>query len=186
MRTLKRMLIVASLALTVSLISSVSSATPVNNKVFGLGLEFGDPTALTGKFISGDLFGVQFFVGGGDWIFIPMFLTGIDFVWHPTMIHEWRTCALNWTIGFGPALGVFSGGYWRGHHHHHDWYHGWDYYDDHAYVTLFLRMVTGVNLWFKKFPLEAFVELTPSLQFINPRPISFHLFWIVAGARWYF
>lgn len=176
---MKRTIISLCIATLILSVATAASATPVNDKVFGLGIEFGDPTAITGKFMPTDKFGIQFFVGGGNWWWWDrMFMTGVDFVWHPTMIYDgWRTCALNWTIGVGPAVGVFHGD--------RRWYDG-EYYDDKAYATFIVRMVTGLNLWFKKFPLETFFELTPSLHFFHPEDVGFHFMWVVAGARWYF
>ena len=182
-------IIITTLFLSVFVFSFSSKAkTPVGNEVFGIGLELGDPTAVTIKILPTDVFGFQIFVGGGDWsggyYYHAMFLTGFDFIFHPIVFHEWRTCALNLTLGLGAALGVFQGWY------HDDWngYYGYDnyYYDGQTYATMFLRFVTGVNLWFKKFPLETFVELTPAMQLFRPDPVGFHMFWIAAGARWWF
>ncbi len=171
---------------------TASAKTPVGKQVFGIGVELGDPTAVTMKIMPTPKFGFQFFIGGGHWYNDfdhynghGMFMTGIDVVAHPFMIYDkWKTCALNLTLGGGLAVGVFKGWYYDTWEYH--WRYDEKYWDDEYYASLFLRFVTGVNLWFKKFPLETFVELTPAIRFINPDPIGFHMFWIGAGGRWYF
>ncbi|MBN2341692.1 MAG: hypothetical protein JXR45_09390 [Deltaproteobacteria bacterium] len=171
---------------------SVAARTPVGNEVFGVGVQLGDPTAVTAKIMPSEVFAFQFYLGGGHWYHDydyyhgNMFITGLDFVFHPVMIYDgWRTCALNLTLGAGAAVGIFRGWY-TADNWNYDWRYDRYYYSDDYYAALFIRFVTGVNLWFKKFPLETFVELTPSLRLINPEPIGFHMFWVAAGARWFF
>lgn len=176
---------------TFSVAQSAHARTPVGNEVFGVGVQLGDPSAITAKLMPSEIFAFQFHIGAGHWYHDfdyhrgNMFLTGVDFVYHPVMIYDgWKTCALNLTIGGGLALGVFRGWYYDG------WNNNWNYdryyREDEYYASLFVRLVTGVNLWFKKFPLETFVELTPALRLINPDPVGFHFFWVAAGGRWFF
>lgn len=177
--------IAIAFVVTISLGYQACAKTPVGKETFGIGLQLGDPSAITGKVMPSDIFAFQFFIGAGNWYHdydgrrSNAFLTGADFVFHPMMIYDgWKTCALNLTLGFGAAVGVYRDWYYNNQ------YNDWRYNDHHA--TLYLRFVTGVNLWFKKFPLETFVEMTPALRLINPDPIGFHMFWVVGGARWFF
>ena len=169
---------------------AANARTPVGNETFGIGVALGDPTAITMKVMPSEKFAFQFFAGAGNWYNnyqyydSSTFVTGIDFVVHPVMIYDkWKTCALNLTLGGGLALGLFKGWYAD---RYGNWRYDTNYYNDQYYGILFLRFVTGVNLWFKKFPLETFVEITPALRFVNPDPFGFHMFWVAAGARWFF
>jgi hypothetical protein len=181
-------LIVAAFALLV-LPATSEARTLTGNEVFGVGLQLGDPTAITAKILPVEVFGFQFYLGGGGWgwndYYHSMFLTGIDVIFHPWVIYDgWKTCALNLTIGGGVALGLFRGWYyadWDGHYVYDRYY-----YRDEWYATMFIRLVTGVSLWFKKFPLECFVEANPAIGLFRPVPIYFQLFWVGAGARWWF
>ncbi|MBN2528175.1 MAG: hypothetical protein JXR76_17415 [Deltaproteobacteria bacterium] len=193
MKITKKIAIVVGFIVAMAATSNASARTPVGNEIFGIGLELGDPTAMTMKIMPSEKFGIQFFIGAGNWYNDyyhwnghGMFLTGIDFVAHPVMIYDkWKTCALNLTLGGGLAVGVFRG--WYDNNWDYNWYYyDRQYHDGEYYGMLFVRFVTGVNLWFKKFPLETFVEITPALRFINPDPVGFHLFWVAAGGRWYF
>jgi hypothetical protein len=187
MNNIKKIIILSTFAALISGALPAGAETPVGNEVFGIGLQLGDPAGLTIKILPTEVFGFQAFVGGGGWhanyYYNAMFITGIDVIFHPVTFHEWNTCALNLTLGAGAALGVFRG-----------WYDGnpanypysYYYYDGQTYATMFIKFVTGVNLWFKKFPLEVFVELSPSIQLFRPDPVAFHMFWTVAGARWWF
>jgi hypothetical protein len=177
-----------TLALSVAALPSTASAeTPVNDKVFGLGVQLGDPTAATMKVLFTEKIGLQMYIGGGSWWWWEaMFMTGIDFIWHPVMIYDgWKTCALNLTIGAGGGVGVYT---WHWYRDRYD--PRWDGWDDEAHAAAVVRMVTGVSLWFKKFPLEAFVELNPAIIILGDNPyndhIRFHLQWVGAGGRWYF
>ena len=185
--------VIATVAAVAFFVSGIASArTPVGSETFGVGVQLGDPTAVTMKIMPNPKFAFQFYLGAGNWYNDyyyydgNTFVTGIDFVAHPVMIYDgWKTCALNLTLGGGLALGLFKGWYYSGWNRG-DYYYDTRYYDDHYYGILFVRFVTGVNLWFKKIPLETFVELTPALRFVNPDPFGFHMFWVAAGARWYF
>ena len=174
---------------------NANAETPVNDKVFGLGIQLGDPTALTMKMLFTEKFGMQMHVGGGSWWrWENMFMTGLDAVWHPVMLYDgWKTCALNLTLGVGGGLGLY-----RWHWHRWHWYDGhyvpddpyWHDWGRRTHPAGYVRMVTGVSLWFKKFPLEGFIELDPAIMFFGDNPYNqralFHMQWVGAGGRWYF
>lgn len=178
-------LLVFLIAMTGATSAFAENAT--GDEIFGVGLQLGDPIAITAKLLPVPVFGFQIYAGGGDWQYNngynTMFVTGIDVIFHPFMIYDgWKTCALNLTIGGGVALGLFRGWWYPGYTGPYD-----DrYYRDDWYASMFVRLVTGVSLWFKPFPLEVFVELNPAIRFFRPDPIGFHMFWTAAGARWWF
>ncbi|MBN2801917.1 MAG: hypothetical protein JXR91_02365 [Deltaproteobacteria bacterium] len=186
MNTVIKIKLITIFAMIFLFSAGVSANTPTGNEVFGIGVQLGDPTAITAKLLPSEYFGFQAYVGGGAWhndYYHAMFMTGLDVIFHPFTFHEWKTCALNLTLGAGAALGLFRGWYhdnWTGNYYYDQYY-----YDGQMYGTMFIRFVTGASLWFKKFPLETFAEITPAIQLFRPYPIDFHMFWTV-GARWWF
>lgn len=138
-------------------------------RIFGAGLILGEPTGGTLKLFMGDIMAMQFSNGilffNRDSIF-----AALDFVWHPSIIHESKHGILLWYIGVGPGFGIQ--GPW--HHPHDDW---------DADFAFWVRVPGGACYFFQKVPVEVFAELAPASRFY---PFWDFDFFLNTGARYYF
>ncbi|HEY0189693.1 MAG TPA: hypothetical protein VGC42_01130, partial [Kofleriaceae bacterium] len=78
------------------------------NKTFGLGLELGDPTGLTGKYFVQSDQAIQFGLGG-----VLLFdHTGVnlygDYLWHPVSLASAEDFELPFYIGIGARFWTFT------------------------------------------------------------------------------
>jgi hypothetical protein len=125
------------------------------NKKFGIGLELGEPTGITGKlfvtpnqaldFGIGDLYH-NYYVGGEG---LHLYL---DYLWHPTVLTKADAFELPLYIGVG-------GRFWN-----------FDYSCDRFGVcssaNLFgVRVPVGISFDFNNVPLDIFIQLVPTLDF---------------------
>jgi hypothetical protein len=136
------------------------------NKKFGLGLELGEPTGITGKlFVSPDQaldFGIGDLYHG---YYINANAGGIhlyaDYLWHPFVLTKTEAFYLPFYVGVG-------GRFWNT-----------DYCDrvSGACASLFgVRVPVGISFDFNNVPLDIFVQLVPTLDFYrNYTPHSVYL-----------
>ncbi len=125
------------------------------NKKFGVGLELGEPTGITGKlFVSrnqaidfgiGDLYH-NYYVGGEG---LHLYL---DYLWHPVVLTKAEAFELPLYIGVG-------GRFWN-----------FDYSCDRngicSSADLFgIRVPVGISFDFNNVPLDIFLQLVPTLDF---------------------
>lgn len=146
---------------------------------FGLGVAFGEPTQLTGKYLTGRgaEHALQF---GVSWSFRNDWFGGtIDYLYQFwNVIPKLASGAIEVPIyvGIGGALWIDT------HDHDHD--HG--RFHDHDHDTDFIlgpRIPVGIALAWTRVPLEVFVEVAPYL-FVIPE-VRGDLGGQI-GARWYF
>ncbi|MCX5747419.1 MAG: hypothetical protein NT062_33560 [Proteobacteria bacterium] len=125
------------------------------NKTFGLGLELGEPTGLTGKYFVSDTGALDFGVG---WIYSHYYYgDGIhlygDFLWHPTSLVSADAFELPFYVGIGLRY--------------------WDFnYCDRNICTyggsaVGLRVPIGIAFDFNRVPLDIFAQLVPVIDFVN-------------------
>jgi hypothetical protein len=123
------------------------------NKTFGLGLELGAPTGLTGKwFFAGDR-AIDF--GIGD-IYNYFNRSGLhiygDFLFHPTSLASTESFELPLYIGVGGRI--------------------WDFRDSgpdapNDAFAFGVRVPIGVSLDFNALPLDLFLQFVPVLDFFS-------------------
>ena len=182
-----KFLLIAVVALGVSLCRNGNATEVGNQRTFGLGFALGDPNSLVGKVFVGAGraidFGIGFrgygygygngcwdgkrYVGCGDGGYHQ---TGIhaDYLWQDNLINAKVT--LDWHIGAGARLWRFDSG---------------RYVDNgNGTVGLAARMPVGLDLTFEKPSfLETYVEVAPSFYVI---PGGYFTTEVAIGARFYF
>ena len=123
------------------------------NKKFGLGLELGEPTGVTGKlfltpdnaldFGIGDLYRNYYIAGSGIHLYM-------DYLWHPFVLTKAEAFYLPFYVGVG-------GRFWNT-----------DYCDrgNVNCASLFgVRVPIGISFDFNNVPLDIFLQLVPTLDF---------------------
>jgi len=121
------------------------------NKTFGLGLELGAPTGVTGKYFLAPSRALDFGLGG---IYNYFDRYGLhvyaDYLWHPVSLVSNETFELPFYIGVGGRF--------------------WDFQDrsdnanrDDAFAIGF-RVPIGISFDFNNIPLDVFVQLVPVLD----------------------
>ncbi|HUJ60521.1 MAG TPA: DUF3996 domain-containing protein [Kofleriaceae bacterium] len=147
------------------------------NKVFGLGLELGEPTAITGKWFYASDKAIDFGVGDVyDYYNYRGFTMYADHLWHPVSLASAEQFELPFYIGVG-------GRYWR-----FDDYRGpGNVYGD----ALGVRVPIGIAFDFNNVPLDVFVQIVPTVDLFFDVPAgydrSFYLWFDASiGARYYF
>lgn len=124
------------------------------NKTFGLGLELGAPTGITGKYFLSSDRALDF--GIGD-IYNYFDRSGLhiygDYLWHPVSLLSSEAFELPFYIGVG-------GRFWS--------------FDDHrgngivdSASAIGLRVPVGVSFDFNTVPLDIFVQVVPVLDFFS-------------------
>ncbi len=122
------------------------------NKKFGLGLELGEPTGITGKlfvtpdqaldFGIGDLYRNYYVSGGGIHLYL-------DYLWHPLVLAKADAFYLPLYIGVG-------GRFWDT-----------DYCDrtGNCAALFGIRGPVGISFDFNNVPLDIFLQVVPTLDF---------------------
>ncbi|HET7505849.1 MAG TPA: DUF3996 domain-containing protein [Kofleriaceae bacterium] len=122
------------------------------NKTFGLGLELGAPTGVTGKYFLAADRAIDF--GVGD-IYNYFDRSGLhiymDYLWHPVSLASSADFELPLYIGVGGRFWNFSRRFDNAP-------------DDNAYA-FGIRVPVGVSFDFNNIPIDVFVQLVPVLDF---------------------
>jgi Protein of unknown function (DUF3996) len=125
------------------------------NKQFGLGLELGEPTGITGKlFVSPDQ-AIDFGLGdiyhhyyGGDGLHLYA-----DYLWHPAVLTSAEAFELPFYVGVGGRVWFFDytcpGGQCQGAE------------------AFGVRVPIGVSFDFNNVPLDIFIQAVPTLDFFR-------------------
>lgn len=146
-------------------------------RTFGVGLQIGAPTALTGKFMLTPESGLVVGIGAGyGFFFDPALSLHVDYLYHPSTLFENEGVKLSWFVGGGGWVGLYNG---RGYNYVVP---GYAYYFGSP-LFLAARVPIGISLALQSIPLEFYLEGVPAIS-IFPA-ISFGL-GIDAGARFYF
>ncbi len=127
------------------------------NKTFGLGLELGQPTGLTGKYFLSDSNALDFGFGyiyhsywyGDDGIHVYL-----DYLWHPASLVSARPFELPFFIGVGGRFWDFD--YCRGPR---DCGYGGSAFG--------VRIPLGVALDFNEVPLDIALNIVPTIDFVR-------------------
>ena len=130
------------------------------NKRFGLGVELGEPTALTGKYYLSDGGDRALDFGIGDiydYYSYGGFTAYMDYLWHPAVLAETEPFELPFYIGIG-------GRFWS-----------WDdvrapgpsYPSGDAFGA---RVPIGLLFDFNNVPLDLFVQIVPTIDFFFAKP----------------
>lgn len=123
------------------------------NKTFGLGLELGAPTGLTGKYFLAADRALDFGIGE---VFGYFNRTGLhiygDYLFHPTSLAANETFELPLYIGIGARF--------------------WDFRDDGPVVAdnafaIGVRVPVGISFDFNNVPLDIFLQVVPVLDFFS-------------------
>ena len=191
-----RILLLASLL--VAALSSNANAQEGGGRPFGLGLVLGEPTGITAKlYLGGKPFALLFGLG---WIDDRGFGDDdddglhlhVDAVWHPAILTRNSTFVMPFYVGVGGRLLEDD----NDHYHH---CHGGDCYgydnDTHAGV----RIPLGILMAFHKAPIDAFLEVAPTIDFLYDDDDFCHdghchgdfeddrlSLYVTLGARYYF
>jgi len=123
------------------------------NKTFGLGIMFGSPTGLSGKYFTGPSTAIDFGIGGIGYRGRSGVHVHADFLWHPLSFVSDPAFELPLYVGIG------------GRFFNYDWYHsGPDHY--HEGAALGVRAPIGIAFDFNNVPIDIFVELALVLDFL--------------------
>jgi hypothetical protein len=126
------------------------------NKTFGLGLELGEPTGLTGKYFLNDSNALDFGLGyiyhsyyyGDDGVHVYA-----DYLWHPLSLVSAQAFELPLYIGVGGRFWDFDYCYQR--------------VCDYGGSAFGIRVPFGVAFDFNQVPLDVFISLVPVFDFIS-------------------
>jgi hypothetical protein len=123
-----------------------------SNKTFGIGLELGEPTGLTGKYFlrdNGDQ-AIQFGVGElGHYLDDRSGLNiYADYLWHPIVLASAEAFELPLFIGVGARFWDFS-------------------YGPNDGYAIGVRVPFGITFDFNNVPLDIYLQLVPILDFIH-------------------
>jgi len=146
------------------------------NKTFGLGLMFGDPTGLSGKYFVGPDTAIDFGVGGAG--YGHGYRRGIhvhaDYLWHPISLVSAEPFELPLYFGIGARFWSF------------DYDNDGDRYD--GVSALGVRVPIGIAFDFNNVPLDIFIELGLVFDFfVNDYRDDFGVYGLgAAGIRYYF
>lgn len=149
-------------------------------KTFGIGLQVGAPTAVTGKFMLTPESGLVVGLGAGyGFFFDPALSVHVDYLYHPSVLFQNEGVKLSWFIGGGGWLGVF-----QGHRSYRQFVVTPLTYGVYG-SPLFLaaRIPIGLDLALQSIPLELYLEGVPA---INVFPVITFGIGVAAGARFYF
>ena len=148
-----RNLALASLLL-VSLAAAPASADSLNSRSrFGLGLELGAPTGLSGKYFLGGMVAIQGGIGvmRDNWYY--RYSDGLhlhaEVVWHPVVVHRSPTVTIPLHVGIGARVLDLDGRCWNGN--------DWVRCDNDTHIGL--RAPFGISFLFGRTPMDLFVEL---------------------------
>ena len=157
-----------------------------SNKGFGLGLELGAPTAITGKYWLGEGsdraldFGIGYLDYYYDW---RGFIAYVDYLFHLTSLASTEAFELPFYIGVG-------GQYW-----HWDDYNLYCGPNPNVYCNgdaLGVRVPIGIAFDFNNVPIDIFLQVTPTLDFFFNHSVGYApntLEFIIGasvGIRYYF
>jgi hypothetical protein len=122
------------------------------NKTFGLGIELGAPTSLTGKYFLASDRALDFGIGT---IYNYFDRSGLhiygDYLWHPTSLVSTEAFELPFYIGVGGRFWSFDN-------------------RDNSSTAFGIRVPLGVSFDFNTVPLDIFVQIVPVLDFYNNYP----------------
>lgn len=149
------------------------------NKTFGLGLELGNPTGLTGKLFLSPSGALDFGLGavftnyyGGDGLHLYM-----DYLWHPLVLASPEAFELPFYVGVGGRFWTFS-------------CNDRNVCPDTRGDVFGVRVPLGIDFDFNNVPLDVFLQLTPTLDFYNGYRYRGHDIWIdfdfSIGIRYWF
>lgn len=120
------------------------------NKTFGLGLELGDPTGLTGKYFVQSDQAIQFGLGGVLLFDHTGFNVYGDYLWHPISLAGTEDFELPFFIGVGARFWTF------------------EYNDPSERVSAFgIRIPIGIAFDFNNAPLDIFFQIVPTVDFFS-------------------
>jgi len=140
---------------TVLLVASTAAAEPYQSRSrFGIGLELGAPTGLSGKYFFG---GRQLAIQGGLGVLEAWGDDGwhmhAEAVWHPAVLYRGRDLVIPLHVGVGGRMLQHNWGYrndvcWNGR-----------VYVDCDDTHLGVRAPIGVSFLFNRTPMDLFAEL---------------------------
>lgn len=128
------------------------------NKKFGLGLELGEPTGVTGKLFLTESNALQFGLGeiyhhyyGGDGLHLY-----VDYLWHPTVLTSAEAFELPFYVGVGGRIWFFD--------YNCPGPNGDVCHDAEGFG---IRVPIGIDFDFNNVPLDIFIQATPTLDFFR-------------------
>ena len=125
------------------------------NKTFGLGIMFGSPTGLSGKYFTGKSTAIDFGLGGIGCCRGRRGVEGhVDVLWHPVVLASPPPFELPLYVGVG------------GRFYSYEWQHGNHYHDG---LAVGVRAPIGLSFDMNRVPLDIFVELALVADFIDDR-----------------
>lgn len=147
-------------------------------KTFGVGLQLGAPTAITGKFMLTPESGLVIGLGAGyGFFFDPALSLHVDYLYHPSVLFQNEGVKLSWFIGGGGWLGLYQG------RRYNYVVPGYNYGVYGSPLFLAVRIPIGLSLALQSIPLEFYLEGVPAISIFPV--ISFGL-GFAGGARFYF
>lgn len=142
-----------------------TSSTPWG-KTFGVGLQLGAPTALTGKLRLEYNSALIFSLGGGwSWWRNFGFELSVGYVIHPSTLASYEPLDLNWYVGGALDVAFYGSRYVRPGSPVF-------YYGYYSPVGIGGHIPVGLDFQLRAIPLSIYLELTPGIEifpFIGPR-----------------
>lgn len=146
-------------------------------KTFGVGLQLGAPTAVTGKFMLTPESGLVVGLGAGyGFFFDPALSLHVDYLYHPGILFQNEGVKMSWFIGGGGWVGLYQSRRYNYVVPGYAYYYG-------SPLFLAARLPIGISLALQSVPLEFYLEGVPALSIFPV--ISFGL-GLAGGVRFYF
>jgi hypothetical protein len=155
----------------------VNSSDYQSNGVFGLGLELGDPTGITGKVFTSPSTAIDF--GIGD-LYHTYYIgdSGLhlyaDYLWHPALLASIEPFKLPFYVGVGLRTWFFD--------------YGCGGPNNCGADVFGIRVPVGIDFDFNNVPLDAFIQIVPTFDFFRGyAPHDFYIdFDFSVGIRYWF
>lgn len=165
-----------ALLLVVALLAAPAASASISpqGKTFGLGLQLGAPTAVTGKYMVTPDQGVVVGVGAGiGWDF--SLSVHADYLWHPSVLVDVSPATFSWYVGGGAWLSLSQPGA-------PGFYYAYYYYP-FSPVAVGVRVPIGIDMSMNALPFQLYLEGVPTVA-VFPR-LGFGI-GVSIGARFWF
>ncbi len=126
---------------------------------FGLGLQIGGPSGLSGKYYM-DRFALQFGVGVIEQGWDDGTQLHVDALWHPVVLTRQSAFDMPFYVGVGARVLSDDNDEW-------DYCDRFGCYDVDDDLSVGVRIPVGILMAFRSVPLDAFFELAPTIDLIH-------------------
>ena len=145
-----------------ALLASANATEIGESRAFGLGLQLGSPSALTGKiYLGGRTNALDFALGAytyGYAYYADSIFAQVSYHWHVVELTSGGGVAIPFRVGVGGFLGTFRYGWYRG-----------VYASD---LVVGVRVPIGLDFDLETAPVQFYVEIAPEVTILPPLAVG--------------